>query len=144
MKTRLISLLLCWLLLLPTTCGAASYQATTQDLTRLDQIFNELRTNNAILMQDSTKSALDLIEASKQLKQSQRELQELKELLMRLQAESIAAKAELKQASDSLARANSELNQFASEQKTAQARLKTERTLWQVVAAVAVGAVVIK
>lgn len=141
MKTRLISLLLCWLLLLPTSCSAA---ATAQDLTRLDQIFSELRNNNAILMQDSTKSAMDLIEVSKQLKQSQRELQELKELLMRLQAESIAAKAESKQAQDLLTKANSELTQYASEQKKAQAQLKTERTLWMIVAGVAAGFAVIK
>ena len=142
MKIRLISLLLCWLLLLPTACSAAT--TTAQDLTRLDQIFSELRTNNAILMQDSTKSAMDLIEVSKQLKQTRQELQELKELLMRLQAESIAAKAESKQAQDLLTKANSELTQYAAEQKKAQARLKNERTLWQVVAAVAVGAAVFK
>ena len=134
MKIRLISLLLCWLLLLPTSCSAA---ATADDLTRLDQIFSELRTNNAILMQDSTKSAMDLIEVSKQLKQSRQELQELKELLMRLQAESIAAKAESKQAQDLLTKANSELTQYAAEQKKIQSHLRTEKTWWMIVAGVA-------
>ena len=142
MRIRLISLLLCWLLLLPTSCSAAT--ATADDLTRLDQIFSELRTNNAILMQDSTKSAMDLIEVSKQLKQSRRELQELKELLMRLQAESIAAKAESRQAQDLLTKANSELTQYAAEQKKIQSQLRTEKTVWMILAGVAAGFAVIK
>ena len=142
MCKKLLLSLLCLLLALPGTGWAAA--TTADDLTRLDQIFSELRTNNAILMQDSTKSAMDLIEASKQLKQSRQELQELKELLMRLQAESIAAKAESKQAQDSLTRANSELTSYAAEQKKAQARLKTERTVWMIIAGIAAGAAVIK
>ena len=144
MKTRLISLLLCWLLLLPTTCGAASYQVTEDELTKLEQVFSELKTTNAVLMSDSTKSQQDLIRALKLLKESQDELTKLSALLMTLQAESKLAKSDLKQASEELARVNQSFEAFANEQKKAQARLKTERTLLMIVAGVAVGAAVIK
>ena len=144
MRIRLISLLLCWLLLLPTVCGAASYQVTEDELTKLEQVFGELKITNAVLMSDSTKSQTDLIRALKLLKESQDELTKLSALLMTLQAESKQAKEDLKQASVELAMVNQSFEAYAKEQKKAQARLKTERTLWMIVAGVAAGFAVTK
>ena len=126
------------------TGWAAAYQVTEDELTKLEQVFSELKSINAVLMSDSTKSQQDLIRALKLLKESQDELTKLSALLMTLQAESKQAKEDLKQASVELAMVNQSFEAYAKEQKKAQARLKTERTLWQVVAVVAVGFAVIK
>jgi len=134
-----LSGLLCLLLLLQgLTCWAATPQLSQQDLTRLEQIFSELSSNNKILLQDSTQSALDLIQAQKELKQSRVELQELKELLVRLQAASTKIEADLTSSNDLLTRANQSL---AAEQKQINNKtnsLRRDRTFWEIVAGMAV------
>ena len=136
----LLSLLFFW----PVTGWAATYQMTEDELTRLETVFQELKSTNAILMADSTKSQTDLIRALKLLKESQAELTKLSSLLNTLQAESNLAKNDLKQANAELAKANQYFEQHAKEQKKVQARLRTERTLWQAVSFIAVGVFVYK
>ena len=97
-----------------------------EELTRLETVFHELRTANAILMGDSTKSQQDLIRALKLLRESQEELKTLQALLTTLQAESKLAKSDLSQANAELAKAKKSFEQYAKEQR----QLKTERILW--------------
>lgn len=129
----LLSLLFCW----PVTGWAATYQMTEDELTRLETVFQELKSTNAILMADSTKSQTDLIRALKLLRESQAELTKLSSLLNTLQAESNLAKNDLKQANAELAKANQYFEQYAKEQKKVQARLRTEKTFWIIAAGTA-------
>lgn len=129
----LLSLLFFW----PVTGWAATYQMTEDELTRLETVFQELKSTNAILMADSTKSQTDLIRALKLLRESQAELTKLSSLLNTLQAESNLAKNDLKQANAELARANQSFEQYAKEQKKTQARLRTEKTFWMIAAGAA-------
>ena len=126
-QRRTLALLLALLFLLwPVTGLAATYQVTEEELTRLETVFHELRTANAILMGDSTKSQQDLIRALKLLRESQEELKTLQALLTTLQAESKLAKSDLSQANAELAKAKKSFEQYAKEQR----QLKTERILW--------------
>ena len=137
-KKYICSLLLfCLLLGCSGTGWAATYQVTEDELTKLEQVFSELKITNAVLMSDSTKSQQDLIRALKLLRESQDELTKLSSLLTTLQAESTLAKSDLKQASEELVKANQSFGAYAKEQKAAQARLKTERAIWMIVAGVA-------
>ena len=133
-KRGLSALLCCWLLFTPLSVMAATPQPITpQDSMRLEQIFSELSSNNKILLQSSTQSALDLIRVSKELKESQRELQELKELLARLRSASIQTERDLSNSNDLLTRANQSL---AAESKALNSKinsLRRDRTLWQIV-----------
>ena len=141
MKTlkNTLSLLLCLLLLAsPVIASAQTYQLTEPELMKLEQVFSELKSNNEILLSDSTKSALALIEVSRQLKQSQTELLALKELLMRLQAESIAARSELSQANSELAKASLSFKAYAKEQDRKVNSLRRDRTIWEIVAGLAI------
>ena len=139
MGKKITTLLLLSLLLFswPVTGWAATYQVTEDELTRLETVFQELKSTNAILMADSTKSQMDLIRALKLLKESQAELTKLSSLLTTLQAESNLAKNDLKQANAELAKANQYFEQYAKEQKKVQARLRTEKTFWMIAAGAA-------
>lgn len=148
MKTlkNTLSLLLCLLLLAsPVSCWAATPQPITpQDSIRLEQIFSELSSNNKILLQSSTQSALDLIKVSRELKQSQKELQELKELLARLQAASIQTERDLSNSNALLTQANQSL---AAESKKMNAKinsLRRDRTAWEIVSVILAAVAVIK
>ena len=135
-RQRLLSALLCLCVLSwPATGWAADYAVTEDELTRLETVFRELKSTNEILMQDSTKSQQDLIKALKLLNESQAELKLLQNRLVQLQNESQEAKNGLKQASNELAKVNQSFEAYAKEQKKIQARLKTERAVWMIVAA---------
>ena len=125
-------------------CSAATYQVTEQEIKQLESNSQRLSEINAILQLGSTESQKTLLKVSAELKQSQAELQMLKAELQKLQDNLQTAKSLSQSQQDLLTQTNESFRQYANEQKKAQARLKTERTLWQVVAAVAVGAVVIK
>lgn len=137
MKIRLISLLLCWLLLLPTVCGAASYQVTEQEMQQLSSNSQRLSEINAILQLGSTKSQKTLLKVSAELKASQAELQTLKQELAKLQESLLLAKSLSQSQQDLLTQTNESFRQYAADMKKAQSRLKVERTAWMIVAGVA-------
>lgn len=144
--SRILSvLLLCWLLAMPGICMAATPpQLTAQDLTRLDQIFSELSGNNKILLQSSTQSALDLIRVTNELRQSRAELQELKELLARLQAASMQTEKDLTNSNDLLTRANQSLAVESKKMNQKINSLRRDRTGWEIVSVVLAAVAVIK
>lgn len=143
---KLVSALLCLLLLfMPLTAMAATPPAITpQDSTRLEQIFSELSSNNKILLQSSTQSALDLIKVSMELKQSRQELQELKELLARLQAASIQTERDLSNSNDLLTRANQSLAVESKKMNSKINSLRRDRTGWEIVSVILAAVAVIK
>lgn len=134
-------------LLLLLYCGsssAATYQVTEQEIRQLEINSQRLSEINAILQLGSTESQKTLLKVSAELKASQEELQTLKAELQRLQDSLQIAKSLSQSQQDLLTQTNESFRQYANEQKKAQARLKTERTRWIIVAGVAVGAAVIK
>ena len=144
-KRGLSGLLLCWLLCTPLSAMAATPpQITPQDSMRLEQIFSELSSNNKILLQSSTQSALDLIRVSKELAQSKRELQELKELLARLQAASIQTERDLSSSNDLLMRANQSLAVESKKMNDKINNLRRDRTGWEIVSVILAAVAVIK
>jgi len=142
-RKNILSLALCLCLLLPgVTCWAGITQLSQQDSTRLEQIFSELSANNKILLQDSTQSALDLIQAQKELRQSRQELQELKELLARLQSASMKVESDLTSNNVLLTKANSLL---AAESKQINSKinsLRRDRSAWETVAGILAGVLI--
>ena len=137
------SLCLCLLLLAgPGTCSASTYTVTSQELTQLEAVFSELRTTNAVLMSDSTKSQQDLIRALKLLRESREELKRLQEQLITLRNESLLAKDDLKQANLELAKASESFKQYEKETNSKINSLRRDRTLWEVVGGLAIGALV--
>ena len=144
-KYGLLLSLLCCVLAVPGICMAATPPAITpQDSMRLEQIFSELSSNNKILLQSSTQSALDLIRVSKELKQSRQELQELKELLARLQAASIQTERDLSSSNDLLTRANQSLAVESKKMNDKINSLRRDRTGWEIVSVLLAAVAVIK
>ena len=134
-------------LLLLLYCGsssAATYQVTEQEIRQLESNSQRLSEINAILQLGSTESQKTLLKVSAELKQSQAELQMLKQELAKLQDSLQIAKSLSQSQQDLLTQTNESFRKYSQEQKKNQSRLKTERTLWQVVAAVAAGFAVIK
>lgn len=107
-KSICILLVVC-LLSLPATCFAANYRIPETELTRLEQIFNQLENN------------------SKQLEQ---ELKKQKIQLQTLNSQLIQAENSIQATQSSLQKANESLQQSAREVK----KIKAQRTAAVVVA----------
>ena len=112
-KNMLVSLLLLFFLFAPCTGMAA--EITTAELDRLDQIFEQLESNN----QEQTKK---LERASDLLKRSENQINLLSEKLKQ-------AEVSLQTAQGSLELANKSLAIFEREQKAKINRLKFERNM---------------
>lgn len=126
-KNIFTSLLLLCLLLLPSTGMAA--EITDQELTRLEQIFQQLGINNNRLLADLTESKTDLTQARLKLAEYQADLQTLQTQLTLLRKESQEAKANLLTAQSYLEKANISLKQYEKEMSRERNRLKFERNL---------------
>ena len=137
MKKRLFLSLLCLFLVWQPICYGATYQITEQEMQTLSNNSQRLKQINDYLQLNSTDSLKTLLKVSEELKQSQAELQTLKAELAKLQENLQTAKNLSQSQQDLLTRTNESFQQYAKEQKAIQAKLKTERTIWQVVAIVA-------
>ena len=93
----------------------AEYRVTETELTRLEQIFSQLSSNNRLLLNDLETSRQDLTTARQKLQTYQQELELLQAQLLMLKTESAQAQNELKQANTSLRRANESCKQLKSE-----------------------------
>ncbi|MEN6411629.1 MAG: hypothetical protein ABFC84_02560 [Veillonellales bacterium] len=147
LKKLLLLLSLCFFCVLPAgICSAeATYPITESALTRLDQIFDQLAINNNQLLTELQMSNQDLETAQRQLEeyqtklmQSQKELEELKAQLLTLKAESTQAKTSLQAVQTSLQKANESLNKYEKEVQSRETKLKIERDIGWVVAAIAI------
>lgn len=128
---KIVSLLLlcCLLALWPGTCLAADYRITDQELTKLEQIFNQLEQSNDKLLNELSLSQQDLKTAKVKLEEYQKDLAVLQTQLRQLREESTKARANLQQAQISLEKANESLNKFEKEARLENNRLRTQRNL---------------
>ena len=118
LRKSLLSLVFVCLLLVSlsgTVLAQAEYKITETELARLEQIFNQLWTNNQALLNDLELSKQDLTTAQQKLATYQQELQLLQSQLLVLRDESMKAQKELKEASYLLKKANESLNQYEQE-----------------------------
>lgn len=119
MTRRLLLLLFFACCVLVSFSGSASAQAeyriTETELTRLEQIFSQLSSNNQALLIDLETSRQDLTTAQQKLASYQQELVTLQNQLLALKAESAKARSELEQANSSLAKASASLVKYELE-----------------------------
>lgn len=128
-RTLFLSLLLCCVLV--SFSGSASAQAeyriTETELTRLEQIFNQLESNNQALLTDLEISQQDLTTARQRLVSYQQELELLQKQLLTLKAESAKARSELEQANNLLGKASASLVKYEAEVRSEIKSLKWQR-----------------
>ena len=108
-------------------CSDAVYPITETELTRLDQIFNQLSSNNQQLLQQLAASKLDLETSRQQLLTYQKELEALQTQLTQLRNELGTAKTQLEAAQNSLQRANESFEQYNKEVQLQIKSLKWQR-----------------
>lgn len=131
-----LSVLLCWwLFFAPATCSASGtpepvYQITETQLSTLEKNLDLL--DQLLAQQDPelTKLQLQLVESKKELTTLRNEL--------------ATSKEQLRKAEDSLRNANLYLEKCAQEGKKTRLRVKTQRNLWEAVAACLVMALAVK
>ncbi|WP_110955228.1 hypothetical protein [Anaerosinus massiliensis] len=118
------------------TCSAQEpmYQMSETELTELQGVFSQLKSNNNELQNQLKQSKEDLKAAQSQLIISKTELTTLKNQLIQLQIESTKAKSSLDQANNSLNEANQSLQQFAKEEKSKIIKLTWQRNLFAIAA----------
>ena len=141
-KLSIILLLPALLLLSPSvgSCsGSQTYQISETQLATLQEHLNALERNNSELLNLLNASEMDLTEASLSLNESKKELETLRTQLVVLQAET-------KQLSESLRIANAELRKASESFKASEkaharieGRLRTQRNVWEALAAVLAG-----
>ena len=129
MTEKLCSLLLvfCLLTLLPGACSAKEYQTTEAELTRLEQIFDQLENNNKQLLADLKKSKTDLATARQKLEEYQQDLKTLQNQLQALKTESAQARIELETAQKLLEKVNQSFLEYEQEVKSEIKALKWQR-----------------
>lgn len=119
-------LLLPVLLFLPVSSRAeAVYQVTETQLTELETIFSELKTES------ETQKNL--------LKEQQTQTAELKKQLETSKAETLLSKDQLKEAQTQLDAAKASLQKSEAKSKATERRLKRQRAIWMVIAGAAIG-----
>ena len=132
MVKKLLSLVVCFVLFFSVygggTCLAQqemTYQITREELTRLDEIFNQLSINNQKLLNDLQASKKDSEEVRQQLVQYQKDLIIVQQDLLKWRADCQIAKTEIQIANDSLQKVSQSLKQLEREQK----KIKLQRDL---------------
>lgn len=127
MRKKLFCMLLVFLLSVSWggSCFAA-YTMTEAELTRLEEIFAELKINNRALQAGLAASKLDLITAQTKLAESEQQLETLQTQLTQLREESSKAKAESIEAQTLLTKANQSLDRYEREVKQ-----KINKLTWQ-------------
>lgn len=143
MRKYIISLFLPLLLLLSPPVGFCSenqtYQISETQLTALEAHLNALEANNAELMTLLDESEMDLTEATRQLNESKNQISELRNQLQALKNESEAARQSLSIANAELRKASEYFKASEKAHARIEGRLRTQRNLWEVIAAVMVG-----
>ena len=116
-----------------------TYQISEAQLTALENHLNALEANNAALMTLLNESNQDLTEATNQLNESKNQIAELRRELQALKNESEAARQSLKTANEELKKASESFKASEKAHAKIEGRLRTQRNLWEVIAAVMVG-----
>ena len=152
LRHALLSALFALLLLLPSAgyCSA-TYEVTEEQLTALEQNLTALQQNNQELMTLLSESESDLTAASSesaelraQLEAVEIQLSTLKQELTQARSESETALQSLATANDELAKASASFKQFEKEHARTENNLRTQKTLWQIVAIILGGVAIAK
>ena len=143
--SRILSvLLLCWLLVWPVICSAATMSITEQEMQTLLQNSKRLGEINSYLQLNSTDSQKTLLQVSAELKASQAELQTLKAELAKLQENLLIAKSLSQSQQGLLRKTNESFQQYSNEQKQKINSLRRDRTGWEIVSVILAAVAVIK
>ena len=141
MAFLLLALCVCW----PCVGGCSpsrTFEISESELLTLEQHLNALEANNNELLNLLNASTLDLNEASQSLSASKKELETLRMQLTELQAETKSLSESLKTANEELKRASESFKASERERDRIEGRLRTQRNIWEVLFAVAVGVAV--
>lgn len=136
-KKYMCSLLLFCLVLGYSATGWAAASVTEQELRMLLQNSTRRQEISEILLTNSTEAQRLLLKSIEEIKLLKQDLAESKALVKKLSEELQAAILLSKNQEDLIARTNVLFENYSKEMKKTQARLKTERTLWMIVAGVA-------
>ena len=125
-KVLYIALLVCLFSVPATGADAAmTYQVTAQEMTQLEDIFNQLDSRQKQQQKLLTEQEEQLAKLNTQLKTSQTEIESSRKATVTLQ--------------NSLDAANESLQKSAQEAKRTQKRIERQRDTWAVVAAIVLG-----
>ena len=113
---------------LPAYASAADYTVTEEQLTSLEQVFSELKTEQETQQKLLTGQKAQIETLKDQLRTSDEEMKK-------------SGKA-LKKADQRLKEANQSLAKYAGSAKKTKQRLERQRDLWAILAAITVGAAV--
>ena len=146
-KKLFVSSVLCALAFLSVgwhgTCLASqTYTISATQLEALQNHLNALEQNNSELLNLLNASEMDLTEASLSLSESRKELETLKAQLIALQAETKKLDESLRIANAELQSARESFKKSEQEHDRIEGRLRTQRNVWEVLCAIAVGVAV--
>ena len=115
------------------------YQISESELTTLSNHLTALEQNNEMLKSILSESGSELTTALDMLKTSNEELTRLKAELQMCKSEAESARSSLKTANEELLKAKESFMKCEAAHDKTEGRLRTQRTIWQVVACVLVG-----
>ena len=115
------------------------YTISETQLTALENHLNTLEANNAALMTLLDESEMELTEATRQLSESRNQIIELRNQLQALKSESETARQSLATANEELKRASAFFKASEKAHERIEGRLRTQRNIWEAIAAVLAG-----
>ena len=124
------------------TCAESQYQITETELAMLETHLDALEKSNATLKAILSESGEELTIALKALDESRQELTRLKAELTQCKNDALNAKSSLETANQELAKAAQSFKQYEKERDRVENRLRTQRNIWEILCAVAVGVAV--
>lgn len=116
-----------------------TYTINETQLMALEAHLNALEANNAELMTLLDESNQDLTEATKQLNESKNQIAELRRELQALKNESEEARRSLTTANEELKKASESFKASERAHERIKGRLRTQRNVWEAIAAVLAG-----
>ena len=141
-KLSIILLLPALLLLSPSvgSCsGSQTYQISETQLATLQEHLNALERNNSELLNLLNASETELTEATQQLNESKNQISELRNQLQALKRESEEARQSLSIANAELKKASESFKASEKAHARIEGRLRTQRNIWEAIAAVLAG-----
>nr|DAE53991.1 MAG TPA: Peptidoglycan endopeptidase [Bacteriophage sp.] len=139
----LLLLLLSWLLFLPPVYSqASSYTITEDQLSTLEWSYKTLSSQLQERQQILTQQRAQLTMLKAQQTQSDQLISQLKTQQAASETALTDSKAKLTQTQTQLDLANKSLQTYGADLKATNKRLQRQRTMWQIVAVVAVGAAI--
>lgn len=119
--------------------GSQTYQISETQLMALENHLNALEANNAELMTLLNESEMELTEATRQLNESKNQIAKLRNQLRVLKNESEEARQSLSIANAELRKASEYFKASERAHEKIEGRLRTQRNIWEAIAAVLAG-----